>query len=242
MIGKIVQVNDNAPQIEGLNGIVIDSQPDDGVNIRRHLVALVDGSVRTLTELVIDEAESDALAMIQLPPYPAIESDEDAERAALAWSKVSEIRDNNAARILAVEQDIQRQQAELAARIRGEHAELYRAQQVVGAVYDQHEQRNHNGALALWESKGRPEKGKRFGAVQIEERDYWLSFDPAAALSYCQTQAPNLVATNVDEKRFKAAVLKGILNNVPESVCKFEKRPLTKTLSSRLSNLTQGDE
>lgn len=238
ILGRVEVTNDiSAPKHYGLKGYALGGyKSETGTLIR---VSLDDGQVVDLPSIALDLIETDITDELTRPDLPAVKTDAEQLEASRQAARVFELHENNREMILKVEAEIQTQQALVAARIRGLWSELYESQRITGIVFSQHEARIKAGAEAVWQSKGRPVKGKTFGAAQIADEWVCVTFDPNKALEFARSQAPNLIVTQVDSDRFKKAVKDSTLTGVPEDVCKWENQPKTKTLKSVLTKLAK---
>lgn len=239
-IGKRIEIDSETlfTVFNGQRGIVLSDVPS-GNWAETFRVALDSGRVEDFPGIILVEVESDLTDELTRPALPAVQTETDQLTASIMAARVYQVMESNRVEILEVEAQIRAAQDKVARDIRALYPALYESQRVTGIVFAQHEARIQAGAEAVWQSKGRPEKGKTYGAAQIATAHKLVKFDTEAALAYARTQAPNLIQTTVDTDRFTKAVKAGLLTNVPEEVCKWEESYTIKTLTKSLASLAE---
>lgn len=231
MIGeriKLYNSHDEDGKPTGTGGIVLGDP--GGVEYR---IALDTGEVLDLHPERFEVVKADITAELLRSPLPPITTREAIEVHTTHTGLIYELMQANALLILDIEQEIAREQEAVAARLRGDNAELYDSQRVTAAVFAAFEEHGHNAALALWHSAGMPDKGKTFGAFQVEESKVLIRYSAPKALAFARSQHPNLIAHNLDRDKFTKAVRDGKIT-VKADVCEWATRQRAKTLTAKL--------
>lgn len=234
MIGKIC-----THKHEGsLSGLIVGSIGGNET-AQMLVICLTDGRVVYAPSYDVITQETDGVALATLPEYPQITDEAAIEAASRETAKLYTFMESQRVKILEIEAHIAAKQEEIARTIRGQYADLYRSQEIAAGVYEKHKERLRLGGLAVWNSKGRPVKGKTWGAVQIKQTRQLAHYDPAKALAYCKTQAPALVIESVNDSKFKAACKDGVFMP-PDDVIRFEETESVAIIESTLKGYSGG--
>ncbi len=231
MIGERVSTyrpNDKDGEPTGMGGVVLG---DVGAALYR--VALDNGVVADIDFKEFEAVAGDITAELLRSPLPPIATFEQIEHHTAQAGLIYDLMQHNAGLILEVEQEIAREQEAVAARLRGDNAELYESQRVTAAMFAAYEEHGHNAAMALWMAAGQPDKGKTFGAFQVEESEVLTRYSPGKALAFARSQHPNLISHTIDRDKFTKAVRDGKITVKPD-VCEWTTRHRAKTLTAKL--------